>query len=68
MSLTFWKPGTAGPGSNLDRATEKEENVIPYAPQDSYVSIQRQQERLPIYKHRTHSIRIVTNRIWIQAS
>ncbi|KAF8197384.1 P-loop containing nucleoside triphosphate hydrolase protein [Pholiota molesta] len=52
MSLTFWKPGTAGPGSNLDRASEKEENVIPYAPQDSYVSIQRQQERLPIYKHR----------------
>ncbi|KAF8964126.1 hypothetical protein BDZ97DRAFT_946985 [Flammula alnicola] len=52
MSLTFWKPGTAGPGSNLDRASEKEENIIPYAPQDSYLSIQGQQERLPIFKHR----------------
>ncbi|KAF9475332.1 P-loop containing nucleoside triphosphate hydrolase protein [Pholiota conissans] len=52
MSLIFWKPGTAGPGSNVDRASEKEENVVPYAPQDSHLSIQRQQERLPIYKHK----------------
>lgn len=44
-SLTFWKPGTVGPGSNLDRASEVEENVIPYAPGHSPLS-------LPISKHR----------------
>ncbi|KAF8876040.1 P-loop containing nucleoside triphosphate hydrolase protein [Gymnopilus junonius] len=46
MSLTFWKPGTAGPGSNLDRASEVEETFLPYAP------VQRQGEQLPIFKHR----------------
>ncbi|CAA7270169.1 unnamed protein product [Cyclocybe aegerita] len=48
MSLVFWKPGTVGPGSNLDRASETEENVIPSAPNNSY----SQRERLPIFKHR----------------
>lgn len=52
MSLTFWKPGTVGPGSSLDRASELEETVVPYAPSNSYLSIQSQQERLPIFKHR----------------
>jgi len=52
MSLTFWKPGTVGPGSTLDRASELEETVVPYAPSNSYLSIQSQQERLPIFKHR----------------
>lgn len=50
-SLTFWKPGTTGPGSSLDRATENEGNVIQSAP--IYASsIHNQRERLPIYKHR----------------
>ncbi|KAF8163050.1 P-loop containing nucleoside triphosphate hydrolase protein [Crassisporium funariophilum] len=52
MSLIFWKPGTANPGSSLDRASEAEENVVPYAPADSILSIQNQRERLPIFKHR----------------
>ncbi|KII88814.1 hypothetical protein PLICRDRAFT_42054 [Plicaturopsis crispa FD-325 SS-3] len=52
MSLTFWKPGTAGPGSSLDRATEAEGNVIQSAPTSSLSSIQSQRERLPIFKHR----------------
>ncbi|KAF5331044.1 hypothetical protein D9619_005702 [Psilocybe cf. subviscida] len=52
MSLTFWKPGTAGPGSNLDRASQVEESIVPYAPQDGYLSVRGQQERLPIFKHR----------------
>ncbi|KAF9532436.1 P-loop containing nucleoside triphosphate hydrolase protein [Crepidotus variabilis] len=51
MSLTFWKPGTAGPGSSLDRSAEIEEAIVPYAPANSYLSIQSQQERLPIFKH-----------------
>jgi len=55
MSLTFWKPGTVGPGSNLDRASETEETIVPYAPAESYLSIQSQQERLPIFKHRESS-------------
>ncbi|KAG6865288.1 hypothetical protein C0991_003748 [Blastosporella zonata] len=61
MSLKFWKPGTAGPGSTLDRATEVEGNVVPSAPAYS------QRERLPIFKHRekllysieTHGVIIV---------
>lgn len=52
MSLTFWKPGTTGPGSNLDRSSETEENIVPYAPADSFSSIRTQRERLPIFKHR----------------
>ena len=50
-SLQFWKPGTAGPGSNLDRATETEENVVPSAPTSSSLSLQAARERLPIFKH-----------------
>ncbi|KZT20242.1 P-loop containing nucleoside triphosphate hydrolase protein [Neolentinus lepideus HHB14362 ss-1] len=50
--LTFWKPGTVGPGSNLDRASETEENIVSYAPSSSLLSIQAQRERLPIFKHR----------------
>ncbi|KAH7911444.1 P-loop containing nucleoside triphosphate hydrolase protein [Hygrophoropsis aurantiaca] len=49
-SLTFWKPGTAGPGSSLDRATEQEGNIIQSAP--SSFSMESQRERLPIAKHK----------------
>ncbi|KAJ3476329.1 hypothetical protein NLI96_g11231 [Meripilus lineatus] len=53
MSLQFWKPGTAGPGSTLDRATETEDAVISSAPLlSSSYSIQSARERLPIFKHR----------------
>lgn len=48
--LTFWKPGTTGPGSTLDRATEAEGNVVQSAPSYSS-SVQSQRERLPIFKH-----------------
>jgi ATP-dependent RNA helicase DDX35 len=48
--LAFWKPGTTGPGSTLDRATEAEGNVVQSAPSFSS-SIQSQRERLPIFKH-----------------
>lgn len=51
--LQFWKPGTVGPGSNLDRATETEENVVQSAPISSLLSIQAARERLPIFKHST---------------
>ena len=49
--LKFWKPGTAGPGSSLDRETETEGNVIQSAPAYASLSIQAQREHLPIYKH-----------------
>ncbi|KZT03426.1 P-loop containing nucleoside triphosphate hydrolase protein [Laetiporus sulphureus 93-53] len=52
MSLQFWKPGTIGPGSSLDRATETEENVIPSAPLVTNLSIDAARQRLPIFKHR----------------
>ena len=50
-TLQFWKPGTSGPGSSLDRATETEENVVPSAPSSGAISIQSARERLPIFKH-----------------
>ncbi|KAI0822689.1 pre-mRNA splicing factor [Trametes gibbosa] len=50
-SLQFWKPGTTGPGSNLDRATETEGNIVQSAPASSF-SLQAARERLPIFKHR----------------
>lgn len=51
-SLQFWKPGTQGPGSSLDRATESEETVIHAPPSSSALGIQAQRERLPIFLHR----------------
>ncbi|KAG6878751.1 hypothetical protein C0993_008050 [Termitomyces sp. T159_Od127] len=53
MSLKFWKPGTAGPGSTLDRATEVEGNVVPSAPAYSH------RENLPIFKHRDRLLHCV---------
>ncbi|KAI5449470.1 hypothetical protein NCC49_004691 [Naganishia albida] len=58
--LQFWKPGTAGPGSSLDRESEAEGGLllsIPIAadPQSRYAappSLTSQRTRLPIYKHR----------------
>ncbi|KAJ8475122.1 hypothetical protein ONZ51_g6754 [Trametes cubensis] len=60
-SLQFWKPGTAGPGSNLDRATETEENIVPSAPTSSSLSLQAARERLPIFKHRQKLLYAVEN-------
>ncbi|KAI0670718.1 P-loop containing nucleoside triphosphate hydrolase protein [Trametes maxima] len=51
-SLQFWKPGTAGPGSNLDRATETEDNIVQSAPLSSSLNLHAARERLPIFKHR----------------
>jgi ATP-dependent RNA helicase DDX35 len=56
MALQFWKPGTTGPGSTLDRAHETEESVLPSAPSSGTLSIQSTRERLPIFKHRAPSI------------
>ncbi|KAJ6606662.1 P-loop containing nucleoside triphosphate hydrolase protein [Mycena vulgaris] len=50
MALQFWKPGTTGPGSSLDRDTDGEGFAVPSA--ISSLSIQNQRERLPIFKHR----------------
>ncbi|KAL7422216.1 hypothetical protein Q5752_002862 [Cryptotrichosporon argae] len=47
--LQFWKPGTAAPGSSLDRASEAEALV---APRPSTLSLETQRQRLPIAKHR----------------
>lgn len=54
MSLNFWKPGATGPGSNLDRDSQTEENVLTSAPfySSSSYSLQTQREQLPIFKHR----------------
>lgn len=53
MALQFWKPGTQGPGSSLDRASEAEGHVIPSLSSGGQIyGIQDQRERLPIFKHR----------------
>lgn len=44
MTLNFWKPGTLGPGSSLDRVEERDAAIISAPPTDS-------RERLPIFKH-----------------
>jgi ATP-dependent RNA helicase DDX35 len=50
--LSFWKPGTVGPGSTLDRATEAEaEGNLVISSSISSQSLQYQRERLPIFKH-----------------
>lgn len=53
-ALQFWKPGTAGPGSTLDREAESEGSLLPGPSNSSasLLSISAQRTRLPIYKHR----------------
>jgi ATP-dependent RNA helicase DDX35 len=53
IMLNFWKPGTVGPGSSLDRATEAEDGLVVSSSLSS-LSIQAQRERLPIFKHSTY--------------
>ncbi|KAI0055480.1 P-loop containing nucleoside triphosphate hydrolase protein [Artomyces pyxidatus] len=48
----FWKPGTLGPGSSLDRASGEEAAVVASAPISGFLSLQAQRERLPIFKHK----------------
>lgn len=65
--MQFWKPGTIGPGSLLDRASETEDAVLSSAPMSTTLSIQDQRQRLPIFKHRnkllhaieTHGVLII---------
>lgn len=47
MALQFWKPGTTGPGSSLDRESE---DVVLSSAMPS-MGFQRQKELLPIFKH-----------------
>ncbi|KAL7414009.1 P-loop containing nucleoside triphosphate hydrolase protein [Mrakia frigida] len=51
----FWKPGTAAPGSTVDRETEAEGTLVQSAP-NKYASLglQGQRQSLPIFKHRDH--------------
>lgn len=52
-ALQFWKPGTAAPGSTLDRESEAEGSLLSSAPATSLnLSLTSQRTRLPIYKHR----------------
>jgi hypothetical protein len=50
-SLQFWKPGTLGPGSSLDRPSAEEDGLLPLAVPPQALSIQAQRDRLPIAKH-----------------
>lgn len=53
--LQFWKPGTAGPGSTLDRESESEGSLLsgPITNNvNASLSLASQRTRLPIYKHR----------------
>src|SRR5712675_3079970 len=50
-ALQFWKPGTLGPGSSLDRTSGEEDGFVQSAIPSQALSIQAQRERLPIAKH-----------------
>jgi hypothetical protein len=50
-AMQFWKPGTIGPGSQLDRASETEDMVLPSAPMSASLPLQAQRQQLPIFKH-----------------
>ncbi|KIR58628.1 ATP-dependent RNA helicase DDX35 [Cryptococcus bacillisporus CA1873] len=50
--LQFWKPGTAAPGSSLDRESEKDGSLPVNTSQNAHLSLDAQRQRLPIYKHR----------------
>lgn len=65
-SLAFWKPGTAAPGSSLDRLTQEQGSVIPSAPSDSSLPLQAQRERLPIAKYR-ECLHVFFFRIFLRA-
>jgi hypothetical protein len=54
--MTFWKPGTAGPGIEFDKTGDGEEQVV-YNTQFQLLSINQQRTRLPIFKH-SMSIRL----------
>ena len=52
--MTFWKPGTSGPGgSDLSRASESDKELLPYLynPRGS-LPLSQQRAALPIAKHR----------------
>lgn len=51
ITMQFWKPGTVGPGSLLDRASETEDVVLSSAPIPTALSLQAQRQQLPIFKH-----------------
>ncbi|KAF9792296.1 P-loop containing nucleoside triphosphate hydrolase protein [Thelephora terrestris] len=57
--MQFWKPGTIGPGSLLDRASEAEDAVLSSAPMSTTLSLQAQKQRLPIFKHRDKLLRAI---------
>ncbi|ODN84690.1 hypothetical protein L202_00583 [Cryptococcus amylolentus CBS 6039] len=51
--LQFWKPGTAAPGSSLDREAEGDGSLLPInVSQNAGLSIDSQRKRLPIFKHK----------------
>jgi hypothetical protein len=55
-SLQFWKPGTLGPGSSLDRTVAEEDGFLPSAIPPQARSIQAQRDHLPIAKHSQQSL------------
>ncbi|KAH9001424.1 P-loop containing nucleoside triphosphate hydrolase protein [Lactarius akahatsu] len=53
-TLQFWKPGTLGPGSSLDRTSGEDDGFIPSAAPS-------QRDRLPIAKHKDSLMHCVEN-------
>ncbi|KAF8479264.1 P-loop containing nucleoside triphosphate hydrolase protein [Russula ochroleuca] len=60
-SLQFWKPGTLGPGSSLDRISGEEGGLLASAIPLQAQSIQAQRDRLPIAKHKDNLVYCVEN-------
>eukprot|EP01134_Creolimax_fragrantissima_P006981 CFRG6981T1 len=57
----FWRPGTTGPGSSLDRSANEEEgfdvnralSAITHTP-SSFAALSAHRKQLPVYKYRQH--------------
>lgn len=65
--MAFWKPGTAAPGSIVDRETEAEGgSAIVSSSLSKYASLglQGQRQRLPIYKHSVCSPSVLSFECW----
>ncbi|KAG9332603.1 hypothetical protein JZ751_014701 [Albula glossodonta] len=59
-TMKFWKPGSEGPGLSEERelTTETTGSPVIYNPYAS-LSIEKQRQKLPVFKHRNHILYLV---------
>ncbi|KAI0273863.1 P-loop containing nucleoside triphosphate hydrolase protein [Gloeopeniophorella convolvens] len=60
-TLQFWKPGTLGPGSSLDRPSANDDAFVSPTRPSQALSVQAQRDRLPISKHKNNIMYCMEN-------